>query len=75
MHVIFAPLYTPLFDEVFFHLNKEHDAVFFHVKQTLTHNCKLTFSNTKNPFFIMVDASAIGVSTVLVQAAGKGKMF
>ena len=74
MHVIHAPLCTLPFDDVSFDLNEEHDGVFLQVEQTLTHNCELTIPNTKNPFFIEVDASAVGVSTILVQAADKGEM-
>ena len=70
MHVILAPLYTLLHDNVSFNWNKENEAV-FQVKHTLTHNCELTLPNTKNPFIIMADASAIGVGTVNVQTDEK----
>ena len=74
MHVILAPLYKLLHNNVSFHWNSEHEDVFQEVKNTLTKNCELTLPNTKNPFFIMVDASAAGMGTVLAQADNNGQM-
>ena len=70
MHVILAPLYTLLHDNVSSKWNKENEAV-FQVKQTLTHKCELTLPKTNNPFNIIADDSAIGVGTVLIQTDEK----
>ena len=44
------------------------------VKETLTAQCELTLPNTTHPFFIMVDASATGIGTVLVQSDEHNQM-
>ena len=64
MHLILAPLYNLLHDDTFFHWIEEHESVF--IFKNLTHTCELTLP--KKTFFIIVDASAIGVCTVLVKA-------
>ena len=52
MHVILAPLYTLLHDDLSFHWNKGHEAVFLQMKQTLTQNCELTLPHTKILFLL-----------------------
>ena len=74
MHVILAPLYTLLDNDVLFQWNKEREAVFLQIKQTLTQKCELTLTITQNTIFNLVDASAIGVGTVIVQDDDKGQM-
>ena len=57
---------------IFFFIGIKNMKVFFiEVKQTSTHSCELRLPNTKKTFFIVVDACAIGVGTVLFQADDK----
>ena len=74
MHVVLAPLYKLLHNNVHFHWTSEHDDILKQVKETLTAQCELTLPNTTHPFFIMVDASAIGIGTVLVQSDEHNQM-
>ena len=62
MHVILAPLYNILHDDIFFHRNEEHKS------------SKLKTLKRKHPNFILVDSSAIGVGTVLVQVDDEDRM-
>ena len=73
-HVILAPLSLLLHDDIPFHWKEEHASVFTEAEQTLTHTRELTIRITENPFFFLVDASAIGFGTVLIQAAVKDQM-
>ena len=59
---------------VSFNWNTEREAVFIPVKRKLTQKFELTLPNTKNFFFILVDASGLGVGTVVIQADDKGQM-
>ena len=74
VHVILAPLHDLHQDDVPLHWNKEHECVSVKIKQTLTHTCDIILPNTKNPFITTVDASTIGVGTILVQADDKDQM-
>ena len=74
MHVILAPSYKQLHNNVPFTWTSEHANSLKEVKSTLTAQCELTLTNTTQPFFIIIDASAIGIDTGLVQADENNQM-
>ena len=74
MHGFLAPLCNLIHDDVLSHLINYGECMFINAEQTLTHNCELILPNTQNLFFIMIDASAIGVGNVLVQPDDRDRM-
>ena len=52
----------------------EHESLFKKLKMTLTSETELTIPNSKDPFFITVDALLIGLGAVLLQSNEENKM-
>ena len=46
---------------------KEHQTIFEQMKKTITHKLELTMPDTKKPFYIITDASNIGIGAALLQ--------
>ena len=63
-----------LHDGILFNWNEKQDNVSITAKETLTHTNEITLPNAKNTVFNMVEACAIGVGTVLVQADDREQM-
>ena len=74
LHINLKPLYTLLHDDVNFQWTPEIDKPFKTIKNTMTSDTELTIPNTKNPFFITVDASLIGLGAVLFQLNEQNKL-
>ena len=71
---VLPPLYTLLHDDVFSIEENQNETVFIQAKQKLRHSCESAKVNTEKAIFIMVDASAIGVGTKVVQSDDTGQM-
>ena len=67
LHLDLKPLYTLLHDDVKFQWTPELEKIFQDVKNKMTAETELTTPNTKQPFFITVDASLVGLGAVLFQ--------
>ena len=74
LHMNLKPLYTLLHDDVKFQWTPELEKIFQDVKQAMTAETELTIPNTKHPFFILVDASLVGLGAVLFQMNEDNKM-
>ena len=74
LHINLKPLYTLLHDVVKFQWTPELEKIFQDVKNAMTAETELTIPNTKHPFFIIVDASLVGLGAVLFQMNEKKKM-
>ena len=74
LHTIFQPLYTLLHDDVPFKMTPELYKLFNEIKNSLTKNTELAIPNTDFPFYILVDASLIGLGAVLFQPNKENKM-
>ena len=73
LHINIKPLYTLLHDDVNFQWTPELEKIFNTIKDTMTSDTELTIPNTKNPFFITVDASLIGLGAVPFQINEQNK--
>ena len=67
LHINLKPLYKLLHDEINFQCTPELENIFNKIINTMTADTELTIPNSKNPFFITVDASLIGLGAVLFQ--------
>ena len=67
MQPILQPLYNLLHKESDFKWTKEHQNIFEQMKRTITHKLEITMPDTKNPFFIITDASNTGIGAALLQ--------
>ena len=74
LHINLKPLYTLLHDYVKLQCTPELEKIFQDVKNKMTAETELTIPNTKNPFFITVDASLVGLGAVLFQMKEENKM-
>ena len=74
LHINLKPLYNLLHDDINFQWTPELEKTFNTIKNTMTSDTELTIPNTKNPFFITVDASLIGLGAVLFQLNEQNKM-
>ena len=61
------PFYDLLHENTPWKWTEEHETLFQQLKMLLTAETQLTIPNTKQPFFITVDASLIGLGAVLFQ--------
>ena len=68
------PLCTLLHDNIKFQWTPELEKIFQDVKNAMTADTKLTIPNKKHPFFIIVDASLVGLGAVLFQINETNKM-
>ena len=68
------PLYTLLHDDVKFQWTTELEKIFQDVKNSMTADTELTIPNTKISFFIILDASLVGLGAVLFQMNEENKM-
>ena len=67
LHINLKPLYTLLHDDNIVEWTPELGKIFQDVKNAMTADTELTIPNTKHPFFIIVDASLVGLGAVLFQ--------
>ena len=74
LHINLKPLYTFLHDDVKFQWTPELEKIFQDVKNSTTADTELTKPITKHPFFILVDASLVGLGAVLFQMNEENKM-
>ena len=74
LHINLKPFYDLLHENTPWKWTDEHEQLFQKLKTSLTSETELTIPNTKHPFFITVDASLIGLSTVLFQLNEQNKM-
>ena len=74
LHINLKPLYTLLHDVVKFQWTPELEKIFQDVKNTMTAENEITIPNTKHPFFITVDASLVGLGTILFQMNEENKI-
>ena len=68
------PFYDLLHENTPWKWTDEHERLFQKLKMSLTSKTKLTIPNTRHPFFILVDASLIGLGAVLFQLNDQNKM-
>ena len=74
LHINLKPLYTLLHDDIKFQWTPEPEKIIQDVKNAMTPDTELTIPNTKQPFFITVDASLVGLGAVLFQMNETNKM-
>ena len=74
LHINLKPLYTFLHEGVIFRWTPELEKTFQGVKNAMTAGTELTIPNTNDPFFITIDASLVGLGTVLFQMNEGNKM-
>ena len=65
LHINLKPFYDPLHEITPWKCTDEHERLFHELKMYLTSDTELTIPNTKQPFFITVDASLIELGAVL----------
>ena len=74
LHTNPQALYTLLHDDVKFEWTPTLDKLFDDIKKSLSKNTELAIPNTDCPFYITVDASLIGLGSVLFQPNHQNKM-
>ena len=74
LHINLKPFYDFLHENTPWKWTDEHESLFQKLKLSLTSERDFTIPNTKNPFFISVDASLIGLGAVLFQINEQNKM-
>ena len=74
LHINLKPFYDLLHENTPWNWTDEHESLFQKLKMSLTSETELTIPNTKQPFFITVDASLIGLRAVLFQLNEQNKM-
>ena len=67
MQPILQPLYKLLHKETESKWTQEHQTVFEKMKQTITKQLKITMPDTSKQFYIITDASKIGIRAALLQ--------
>ena len=73
-HISLKPFYTLLHDDVSFEWISHLDKLFNEIKISLSKDAELAIPNTTDPFYIIVDASLIGLGAVLFQPNSNDKM-
>ena len=74
LQINLKPFYDLLHESTSWKWTDEHEILFHKLKMSLTAETELTIPNTKHPFFITVDASLIGLGSVLFQLNENNKM-
>ena len=74
LHINLKPFYDLLHENTHWNWTDEYESLFQKLKMSLTSETELTIPNTKNPFFITVDASLIGLGAVSFQLNEHNKM-
>ena len=74
LHFNLKPFYDLFYENNTWKWTDEHESLFQKLKMSLTSETELTIPNTKHPFFITVDASLIGLGSVLFQSNQQNKM-
>ena len=67
MQPILQLLYNLLHKQSDFKWTKEHQTIFEQMKRTITHKLEITMPDTKEPFYIITDASNTGIGAALLQ--------
>ena len=74
LHMNFKPFYDLLHENTPWEWTDEQESLFQNSKKSPTSETELTIPNTKHPIFITVDASLIGLGTVLFQLNEQNKI-
>ena len=74
LHINLNPFYDLLHENIPWSWTTEHETLIHKLKNAITSDTEFTIPNTKHPFFIIVDASLIGLSGVLFQINDNNKM-
>ena len=73
LHVDCKPFYDLTKTETKFEWTPEHEKLFQSIKDRFSEDTILAIPDTKHPFHVHVDASSIGVGSILVQEFPEGK--
>ena len=73
LHVDCKPFYDLTKTETKFEWTAEHEKLFQSIKDRISEDTILAIPDTKHPFHVHVDASSIGVGSILVQEFPEGK--
>ena len=65
LHINLKPYYDLLHKNTHWNWTDEHERLFQKLNTSLTSKTEVTIPNTKHPFSITIDASLIGLGTVL----------
>ena len=74
LHINHKHFYDLLHGNAPWNWTSEHEPLFQNLKFSLTFDTELTIENTKRPFFITVDASLIGLGSILFQLIEDNKL-
>ena len=74
LHINLKPFYNLLHENTPWKWTDEHERLFQKLKMSLISETEPTIPNTKDPFFITVDDSRIGLGAVLFQLNEQNKM-
>ena len=74
LHISLKPFYTLLQDNVSFERTPDLDKLFNQIELSLSKDAELAILNTTHPFYIIVDASLIGLGAVLFQPNSNNKL-
>ena len=73
LHVDSKPFYDLIKTETTFQWTDEHEKLFREIKDSISEDTVLAIPDTRYPFHVHVDASSIGVGSILVQEFPTGK--
>ena len=74
LHINLKPFYDLSHENTPWKWTDEHERLFQKLERSLTSETEVTIPNTKDPFFITVDASLIGLGVVLFQLNEQNKV-
>ena len=73
LHVDSKPVYDLIKTETTFQWTDEHENSFREIKDRISEDTVLAIPDTRYPYHVHVDASSIGVGSILVQEFPTGK--